>query len=89
MKYTQIDLNISNTQEARKNIGYLRNLYILFWVENTITILWILLCNYWSNDVGNWVFENWWLVIVTGIIALSLLVAVSFMATTRVEFSKD
>jgi len=46
-------------------------------------MVWILLCNFWSADAGNWVKENWQLGTFTGIIVLCLLTAVTFFSGSR------
>ena len=73
-------LNKSHFEEKEKHVTYVRKLYSNFWIENSVTIIWILLCNYWSIEVGNWVSDNWWLAILTGTIAISLLILVAFLS---------
>lgn len=75
----------STFEERQKNLGPLRKLYSCFWFENTVAMLWILLCNYWSHDLGNWVENNFWLAICTGVISLILLFSVAFSSKTRVS----
>ena len=85
MDYGEVYQNKKYTQDERSvNISYLRKLYSLYFVENTMAMLFIFVCSYWSPEtVGTWVNDNFWLGVVTGTISLFQLILTAFFKFTR------
>lgn len=83
MDKTQLSSNKSDSKDSAKSITRLRNLYSCFWVENTVTILWMLLCNFWNAELENWVKDNYLAGVSTGVISIILLSVAAFFSSSR------
>jgi FtsH-binding integral membrane protein len=82
MDVSGISLNRSTFEERCKNIDFLRKLYLFYMIEMLVVFgwtVWVLSC----ETLGNWVVNVWWLALVTGILAIILLLVCTFLPFAR------
>lgn len=82
MDVSSISLNKSTFEERHKNVSFLRTLYGHFALQLIIALAW----SSWvlTNDtLGEWVVRKWWIALVTGIIAVLLILVCTFVSAVR------
>ena len=80
MDQSGLSLNRSTIEERRKNLGYIRGLYMLFALELLIVVVWATICiGCWKNRMGSW----WIFGLVFGCICAIVVLAVLFVDSLR------
>lgn len=76
------NLNRSTFEERQSNMAYLRGLYSMFSLHLIIAVLWCAWAKG-SDKLGNFILSHPWLAIISGLIALIILLVCLFSAASR------
>ena len=82
MDQSSISLNTSTFEDRFKNITYLRGLYMFFALELVIALAWSSWVIY-ADWLGGFVVKWWWIALITGIIAVLLILVATFWRGSR------
>lgn len=83
MNLSNISSGRINPDERRKNLSFIRTLYILFAIELLIALIWTSFALSYPNPFGNGIKNHWWWAIVSGSICLILILATLFLDQLR------
>ena len=83
MNLSNISSGPINTEDRRKNLGFIRNLYTLFALQLLVAVIWCSFALAYYPEFGSGIVRWWEFAIVTGIICLILLMVALFVPSVR------
>ena len=83
MNLSRVSHSKINWEEKREHVSKLRMLYTLFALQLIIALVWASFALSYLDPFGNGILKYWWIALITGILAVVILVLLYFVAALR------